>query len=192
VTVHTAPAGSGELGVNVNVVAPPGGLGASVNASGVPVGQDSVNALPVTFTGLLNVTDGVALASTPVAPSAGVVPDTVGGVSIVNEKLWSASSAVPVESVTCEATTVTVHVTPAGSGPDGASANVLAPPGGLGDSANASGVPAGHSSLNALAVTFTGLLNVTAGVIVAITLIAPVAGTVALTVGGVSTVNEKL
>jgi hypothetical protein len=36
------------------------------------------------------------------------------------------------------------------------------------------------------------LLNVTAGVIVASTLVAPFAGTVVLTAGGVSTVNEKL
>jgi hypothetical protein len=36
---------------------------------------------------LLNVTDRGPLAGTPVAPLAGVVPDTVGGVSTVNEKL---------------------------------------------------------------------------------------------------------
>ena len=46
-----------------------------------------MNAPAVTFTGLLNVTDGVVVASTFVAPSAGVVLDTVGGVSTVNEKL---------------------------------------------------------------------------------------------------------
>ena len=85
--MHVTPAGSGELGVSANVLAPPGGAGDSVNATGVPTGQASVNALAVTFTGLLNVTDRGPLAGTPVAPLAGVVPDTVGGVSTVNEKL---------------------------------------------------------------------------------------------------------
>ena len=95
-------------------------------------------------------------------------------------------------SVICEATTVTVHVTPAGSGLLGVSVNVVAPPGGAGESVNGSGVPVGHSSVNALAVTFTGLLNVTAGVVLASTFVAPSAGVVLLTLGGVSTVNEKL
>ena len=85
-----------------------------------------------------------------------------------------------------------MHVTPAGSGLDGVNANVLTPPGGAGESVNGSGVPVGHSSVNALAVTFTGLLNVTAGVVLASTFVAPFAGVVLVTVGGVSIVNEKL
>jgi hypothetical protein len=144
VTVQVVPAGSGEAGVSVNVLALPGRLGDTVSGSGVPVGHSSLNAPVLTPTALLNVTDGVALASTLVAPFAGVVLDTVGGVSTVNEKLKSDDGCVPARSVICDATAVTVHTAPAGSGLDGVNANVVAPPGGAGPSVNATGVPAGH------------------------------------------------
>ena len=151
--MHVTPAGSGLDGVNANVLTPPGGLGDSVNGSGVPVGHSSVNALAVTFTGSLNVTAGVIVAITLVAPSAGTVLLTVGGVSILNEKVKSDGSWVPNESATRDATTVTLQVVPAGSGEAGVSVNVVPLPGKLGDTVNGSGVPVGHSSLNARAVT---------------------------------------
>ena len=49
-------------------------------------------------------------------------------------------------------------------------------------------VPAGHSSLNAAAVTLTALLKFTVIVAVARTFVAPFVGVVVVTVGGASTV----
>jgi hypothetical protein len=192
VTVQTVPAGNGAVGVNVNVVAGPGGDGLTENALGVAVGHSSLNAFAVTFTALLNETDGVTLASTAVSPLFGVVRVTLGGVSIVNEKVESAPSLVPATSETWAATTVTVHVVPAGRGAVGVNVNIVAGPGGDGLTENAAGVPVGHSSLNALAPTFTALSNVTDGVTPASTAVAPFCGAVLATVGGLSTVNENV
>jgi hypothetical protein len=146
-----------------------------------------LNAPDETFTGLLNVTVGATPASTFVAPPTGLVPVTVGGLSTVNEKLESAAIPVPTRSATCAATTVTVHVVPAGKLDVGVNVNVATPPGGDGLNVNASGVPLGHSSLNAPDATFTGLLNVTVGATPASTLVAPSTGVVLDTVGGEST-----
>ena len=86
-----------------------------MKATGVPIGQASVNDDGVALTGSLKLTVIVAPTMTLVAPLAGVVEVTVGGVFTVKVATTSAASAVPaVVSVTCEATTVRVQVTPPG------------------------------------------------------------------------------
>jgi len=82
--------------VRVNVVTPPGGTGARVNAIGVPVGHSSLNAEAVTLTALLNTTVTVVLASTFVAVLAGVVLVTTGRLFTVIATLASAVFAPPV------------------------------------------------------------------------------------------------
>ena len=86
-----------------------------------------------------------------------------------------------------EAWTVTVQVVSAGRFDVGVSVYELA-----GDELvlNEIGVPVGHSSENAL-VAVTDLLKLTVIVEASATLVAPFVGTVDVTVGGVSTVNEN-
>src|SRR5260221_12221049 len=79
VSVQTVPAGSGVVGVSVNADA--GEAGETLNALGVAAGHSSVKALPVTVTASLKFTVRVALRATAVAPLAGTVLVTVGGVS---------------------------------------------------------------------------------------------------------------
>jgi len=56
--------------------------------SGVPVGHSSVNELVVAATDSLKVTTMFEFLATPVAPSAGLVFETLGAASaVVNEKL---------------------------------------------------------------------------------------------------------
>src|SRR5258707_6470914 len=81
VSVQTVPAGSGVVGVSVNADA--GEAGETLNALGVAAGHSSVKALPVTVTASLKFTVRVALRATAVAPLAGTVLVTVGGVSTV-------------------------------------------------------------------------------------------------------------
>ena len=57
------------------------------NAWALPLGHSSVNELPLAFTGSLKVTVMFPLAFTPVAEFAGLVLETVGALSVVNEKL---------------------------------------------------------------------------------------------------------
>src|SRR5258706_6022830 len=92
-------------------------------------------------------------------------------------------------SVTWLATTVTVQVTLPGSGAVGWSTKLEA--GEAGVTVNACGVPTGHSSLDAVPVTLTGSLKLIVTVAVGTTLIAPLAGTVVVTEGGVSIVKLK-
>jgi hypothetical protein len=141
----------------------------------------------------LKVTETVDVGGTLVAPLAGVVLVTVGGESTVNEKVELALIGVPAEtSVTWLATTVAVHTAPAGRFADGVSVKLVAPPGGAGPIVNASGVPVGHCSVKADAVTFTALLKLTVMVADASTAVAPLAGVVEVTVGGESVVNEAV
>src|SRR5260221_11726502 len=79
VSVQTVPAGSGVVGVSVNADA--GEAGETLNALGVAAGHSSVKALPVTVTASLKFTVRVALRATAVAPLAGPVVGTGGGVS---------------------------------------------------------------------------------------------------------------
>jgi hypothetical protein len=192
VTVQTVPAGRAAVGVSVKVATPPGGAGLRVNASGVPVGHCKVKADAVTFTGTENVMLIGAVASTAVAPLAGVVEDTVGGVPVVKVKTSFAASCVPVASVTWLATTVTVHVVLTGRGALGVKVKVVAFPGGAGAMVKASGVPVGHSSVNAVPVTITALLKVTETVLLGDTSVAPLVGLVEATVGGVSMVKLQV
>jgi hypothetical protein len=113
---------------------------------------------------------------------------TAGGVSTVNENDEFDAICVFDASVTCDAITVTVQVVLAGSGDDGVSVNDDA-----GEELwlNDSGVPVGHSILNALAVAVTDLEKLTVIVEPAFTSVAVSVGTVVVTAGGVSTVNEN-
>jgi len=150
-----------------------------------------LNELVVTFTDLLKFTVTVLVVATFVAPFVGVVLVTVGAVSVLKVKTKSAARCVPARSAICAATAVAVQVVATGRLALGVSVYVVTPPGGAGARPNATGVPAGHSSLKALAVTLTALVNVTVTVVFSGTLVAPLVGVVLLTVGGVSTVKVK-
>src|SRR5689334_328439 len=95
---------------------------------------------------------------------------------------WLAST-----SVTWLATTVTVQVAPAGRFAEGWSVKLVAGEAGLTE--KATGVPVGHSILKAEPVTLTLSLKVTVTLVLATTFVAPLAGVVLVTVGGVSTVK---
>src|SRR5258708_10418707 len=86
-------------------------------------------------------------------------------------------------SVTWLATTVSVQTVPAGSGVVGVSVNADA--GEAGETLNALGVAAGHSSVKALPVTVTASLKFTVRVALRATAVAPLAGTGVGTGGGV-------
>src|SRR5438132_455297 len=77
---------SGRSLVGSSVIDEPGEP-LTVKLSGVPVGHSSVNELPLAVTGSLKVTVTLLLGFTPVAPFAGLVLETVGALSVVNEKL---------------------------------------------------------------------------------------------------------
>ena len=72
------PAGSGELGVSVNVVA---GDAVCVNVRGEPAGHSRLKALADAVTLSLKLMTMVELTGTLVAPAAGVVLLTLGAVS---------------------------------------------------------------------------------------------------------------
>ena len=93
-------------------------------------------------------------------------------------------------SVTCEATTVRVQATPPGRLAVGWSTKVVA--GEAGVTVKATGVPLGHSSVKADAVTLTCLSKVTVTVPVSGTFVAPFAGVVLATVGAASTVRVNV
>src|SRR5205085_2485957 len=84
VTVQVVAAGSSKLGSSVIVEVPEP---LTPNPSGVPLGHSTVNELPPAFTGSLNVSVMLLLGLTPVALFAGLVLETVGALSVVNEKL---------------------------------------------------------------------------------------------------------
>src|SRR5436305_4130360 len=98
---------------------------------------------------------------------------------------WPAST-----SVTWLATTVTVQVTFPGSGEVGWRTKLEA--GEAGVTVNATGVPVGHSSLNAVPVTFTGSLKLIVIVEPGVMLVAPFGGTGVVTEGGVSIVKLNM
>src|SRR5688500_2976866 len=88
-------------------------------------------------------------------------------------------------SVTCAATTVTVQVTPLGRLALGLSTKLLAGPVPV-MLLKPIGVPTGHSSVKALPVTFTGSLKVIVMLVSDAWFVAPLAGTVVVTVGAAS------
>src|SRR5436305_8175444 len=158
VTLHVIPAGRLEVGVSTKLEA--GEAGDTVNATGVPVGHSSLNAVPVTFTGSLKLIVTVVLGDTLVAPLVGTVEVTVGAASTVKLAVKSAVMCWPAStSVTWAATTVTVQTTPLGKGDVGCSTKLVAGEGVVTE--KATGVPVGHSSLNAEAVTLTDSLKFT-------------------------------
>src|SRR5436305_6933404 len=109
VTVQVTSPGSVEVGWRTKLEA--GEAGVTVNATGVPVGHSSLNAVPVTLTGSLKLIVIVVFGATLVAPLAGDFEETDGGASVVKVKTSSACIFVPAStSVTCDATTVTVQV----------------------------------------------------------------------------------
>src|SRR5262249_14209514 len=152
VAVHATPPGSGEVGCSTKLVA--GEAGVTVNATGVPVGHSSLNAVPVTFTCSLKLIVTVVFGGTVVAPLAGDVEETDAGRSVVNVKPSFGVLFWPVSvSARWPAALVAVQATPLGRLAVGCSTKLVA--GEAGVTVNASGVPVGHSSLNAVPVTFT-------------------------------------
>jgi hypothetical protein len=95
---------------------------------------------------------------------------------------------VPEPSVIFVWSTTVVQTVLAGSGATGVSVNELA-----GDELvlNGSGVPDGHSSANAPPAAVTDFEKLIVIVVPAFTSTAPFVGTVVVTVGGVSVVNEN-
>ena len=77
-TAHAVPAGSGELGVSVNVVA---GDAVCVNVRGEPAGHSRLKALAEAVTLSLKLMTMVELTGTLVALLAGVVLLTLGALS---------------------------------------------------------------------------------------------------------------
>src|SRR5438093_4436312 len=84
VTVQVVDAGRSKVGSSV-IVEP--GEPVTPYACGEPLGHSIVNELPPAFTGSLKLTVMLPFAATPVAPFAGLVLETVGALSVVNEKL---------------------------------------------------------------------------------------------------------
>src|SRR2546423_183959 len=82
VTVQVVAAGRSESGLIV-IVDVPEPLTAKV--CGLPLGHSTLNELVLTFTGSLKVTVMLLLGFTPVALLAGLVLETVGALSVVNE-----------------------------------------------------------------------------------------------------------
>src|SRR3954451_13686118 len=78
VRVHESPSARVPAGSTVYVVGPP----AVVSAWSPEVEQDSANVPAATSTGSLKVTLSFASWLTPVAPAAGLLPVTVGAVSV--------------------------------------------------------------------------------------------------------------
>src|SRR6185503_307578 len=129
-----------------------------LKATGVPTGHSTVKALPVTLTGSLKLIVMLPSVARFVAPLIGTVVVTWGAASVLklNTKLAAIVSggSLASASVTWAATTVTVQVTPLGKLLVGLSTKLLAGPVPV-VLLKATGVPTGHSSVNALAVTFT-------------------------------------
>src|SRR5438445_10031599 len=84
VTVQVVDAGRSNVGSSVICEVPEP---VTPYACGEPLGHSIVKELPPAFTASLNVITMLLLGFTPVAPFAGVVLDTVGALSVVNEKL---------------------------------------------------------------------------------------------------------
>src|SRR2546423_578926 len=85
VTVQTVPFGRSAFGSSVIGER---GEPLTLNACALPVGHSSVNELLVAVTGSLKVTSMFAVFATSIAPSAGLVLETLGAAScVVNEKL---------------------------------------------------------------------------------------------------------
>jgi hypothetical protein len=91
-------------------------------------------------------------------------------------------------SVTCDATTVTVHTVLTGIGADGVSVTLVA---GVEVWLKLFGVPVGHSSLNAEPVAFTDCEKLIVIVACVATPVAPFVGVVEVTCGAAIVWNEN-
>src|SRR5215204_2623741 len=89
VIVQVTPSGRSVVGSMVKVVGPPvtaASAGLTVRTVVAPALHTNWNQLPVTLTGSLKVTVTFVPGATPVALLVGVVEETDGGTSMVNEK----------------------------------------------------------------------------------------------------------
>src|SRR5215217_3036885 len=150
------------------------------------VGHSIVKELVVAFTGSLNVTVMLPLGFTPVASLTGLVLETVGALSVVNEKEelaagWSGGSRV---SVSLMEFAIAVTVQPVPCGRSAAGSSVIAWPGEP-ETLNVFALPP-QVSVNELVETVTDSLKLTTMFVFTATLVAPFAGTVVVTAGGAS------
>src|SRR5918912_1317475 len=167
VTVQTVASGRSDVGSRV--IEEPGEP-LTEKLFGVPVGQSSVNELELT------VTDSLKFTTTFVFTATWVAARPSGGSPV-------STSLIPL------ARTVTVHVVAPGRSTVGSSVMVEVPePLTL----KACAEPLGHSSVNELALAFTGSLKVIVMLLLAFTPVAAFAGLVLETVGAASVVKEKL
>ncbi len=133
---------------------------------------------------VVTVKDGPATPTLNVALLALVM---AGAVPVVNPNtklaamFWPASA-----SVTCAATTVTVQSVPCGSGALGVSVNVVE---GDAESVKACGLAIGHWTVKEAVVALTDSEKLTVTVVAGFTAVAPLTGTVEVTVGSVSVVK---
>ena len=145
------------------------------------------NQLPVTSTGSEKVSDRFSLTWKSLAPLLGVLAVSVGALSISVSK-WTSTSAAMLSagaswSVTLAATMVSVQLSLKSSAVAGVSVKVVEPPLTLSPM-----LPALlQLSVKAPAVAVTGSEKVTLSVLFTGMSVSPSAGSVALTVGGLST-----
>src|SRR5262249_46478395 len=160
-------------------------------ATGVPVGHSSAIAPESSVTGSENVIWTVLLTATSVAPSVGVVLDTVGATSAVGELTgvsaggWLGGAAGGGWGARL-GTHVSTQCAPGGRSELGVNVKLVA---GEELTLYACGVPVGHSSVNELVVAVTDSEKLTVRVVLVATSVAPSAGEVVVTAGAVSVVN---
>jgi len=164
------------VGVNVPVVV----VVASVPATAVPLGSASAILMVAGLTALLNVAFTVVVPVTPVAPFVGVIADTVGAVSVVNDH---ADGVMAVPSG-LEAPTVAVYLVFAARTAEGVNVTVVL----VVTNAPATATPEAFTSESVDLVGSTAVVKVTWTVELAATPVALAAGIWLATTGAGETV----
>lgn len=181
VTRYNVPGVSRAVGVNVPVVV----VVASVPATAVPLGLVTAMLMLAVLTALLNVALTVVVFVTAVAPLAGVIADTVGAVSVVNDHT-AGVMAVPSG---LEAPTVAVYFVFAVNKADGVKVTVVL----VVTNAPATATPEAFTSFSVDFVGSTGLVKVARTVEVAATPVALATGErLAITGAGETVLNVQV
>jgi hypothetical protein len=191
VAVNKVPVASAVVGVNAAVVP----AKVTVPATGVAPGPVNVNVAALIVAGFiasLNVAETVVSTATPVAPLTGIVEMTVGGGAVVKVHTKLAARGTPVGSL-APVVIVAINKVPLARADVGV--NVAVVPAKA--TVPVTGVAPGPDKVNVAALIvagFMGSLNVAEIVVVRAAPVAPLAGTVEMTVGGgaVVKVHTKL
>jgi hypothetical protein len=153
---------------------------ASEPGTAVPLGSVTTTRMLAGLTALLNVARTVVVFVTRVAPFAGVIPDTVGAVSVVNDHT---DGAIAVPSV-LDAPAVAVYFVLAASTADGVNVVVVA----VVVSVPGTATPEALTSVSVDLLWSTALVKVTLTGVLAATPVAPDAGDLLATTGAGDTV----